>query len=52
VDPSESPTKGKLKNPRFAKKWGFSVADEFKDYDASEARRERETNEQRLEAQA
>jgi hypothetical protein len=35
LDPSESPTKGKVRNAKFAAKRGFRVSDEFKDYDSS-----------------
>ena len=35
VEPSESPTKGKIRNEAFAKKRGLKVSDEFKDYDSS-----------------
>jgi hypothetical protein len=35
LDPSESPTKGKVRNAKFAAKRGFQVSDEFKDYDSS-----------------
>lgn len=34
-DPSESPTKGKIRNAAFAKKRGFTVSDEYRDYDSS-----------------
>jgi hypothetical protein len=35
LDPSESPTQGKIRNAKFAAKRGFQVSDEFKDYDSS-----------------
>ncbi len=35
LEPSESPTKGRLKNPSFTAKRGLTVSDEFRDYDTS-----------------
>ncbi len=34
-EPSESPTKGKLKNAAFTKKRGLSLSEEYRDYDSS-----------------
>ena len=39
MEPSESPTKGKIRNHAFAKKRGFTVSDEYRDYDSSVAKR-------------
>ncbi len=39
MEPSESPTQGKIRNAAFARKRGLTVSDEFKDFDASEAKR-------------
>jgi hypothetical protein len=30
-EPSDSPTGGKIRNHRFAKKWGLTVSEEFRD---------------------
>ncbi len=35
LEPSESPTKGKIRNAKFAAKRGLTVSDEFRDYDKS-----------------
>lgn len=35
LEPSESPTKGKLRNRTFTDKRGLSVSDEYRDYDSS-----------------
>ena len=39
-EPDESPTKGKIRNAKFAAKRGLKVSDEFKDYDSSEKQKE------------
>jgi len=36
MEPSESPTKGKLRNKSFTAKRGLSVSDEYRDYDSSQ----------------
>lgn len=35
LEPDESPTKGKYKNPKFTAKRGLTVSDEFRDFDSS-----------------
>jgi len=35
LEPSESPTKGKLRNRTFTEKRGLQVSDEYRDYDSS-----------------
>lgn len=35
IEPSESPTKGKLRNAKFAAKRGLKLSDEYRDYDSS-----------------
>lgn len=35
-EPSDSPTGGKFKNERFAKKWGHQVSEEFRDLPLNE----------------
>ncbi len=35
LEPSESPTKGKLRNRSFTEKRGLTVSDEYRDYDKS-----------------
>lgn len=35
LEPDESPTKGKYKNPKFTAKRGLTVSDDFRDYDSS-----------------
>lgn len=35
LDPSESPTKGKIRNAKFAAKRGLTVSDEYRDYDSA-----------------
>jgi hypothetical protein len=35
LDPSESPTKGAIRNKKFAEKRGFQVSDQFRDWDSS-----------------
>lgn len=40
LEPSESPTKGKLRNRTFTEKRGLSVSDEYRDYDKSTKRKE------------
>lgn len=40
LEPSESPTKGKLRNKSFTAKRGLQVSDEFRDYDKSTNQKE------------
>lgn len=40
MEPSESPTKGKLRNKSFTDKRGLTVSDEFRDYDKSTKQKE------------
>lgn len=40
LEPSESPTKSKLRNKSFTAKRGLSVSDEYRDYDQSTNRKE------------
>lgn len=42
VEPDESPTRGKFRNRRFAKKYNLPLADDAKDYDASEFKQDKE----------
>lgn len=35
IEPSESPTQGKIRNAKFAAKRGLKLSDEFRDYDSS-----------------
>jgi hypothetical protein len=35
LEPDESPTKGKIRNAKFAAKRGLTVSDEYRDYDKS-----------------
>lgn len=35
LEPDESPTKGKIRNRKFAEKRGLKVSDEYRDYDSS-----------------
>ena len=35
VEPDESPTKGAIRNKKFAAKRGLTVSDNFRDYDSS-----------------
>ncbi|MEQ9634608.1 MAG: hypothetical protein RLW68_00840 [Devosia marina] len=35
LEPDESPTKGKIRNKKFAEKRGLKVSDEYRDYDSS-----------------
>lgn len=42
MEPSESPTKGAIRNEAFAKKRGLKVSDQFKDYDSSVALKAKE----------
>lgn len=44
-EPSLSPTRGKIKNHAFAAKRGFTVSEEYRDYDASARIRAREAAE-------
>lgn len=45
LEPDESPTKGRIRNPHFAKKRGLTVSDEFRDWDwKSKASNEAATN--------
>lgn len=39
-EPSESPTKGKLRNKSFTEKRGLKVSDEYRDYDKSTKQKE------------
>lgn len=39
LEPDESPTKGAIRNRKFAEKRGLTVSDQFRDYDASERSR-------------
>ena len=41
LEPDESPTKGKLRNPSFTKKRGLQVSDEYRDYDSSTKSKEK-----------
>jgi hypothetical protein len=40
MEPSESPTKGKLRNKSFTEKRGLTVSDEYRDYDKSTKQKE------------
>lgn len=40
LEPSESPTKGRLKNRSFTEKRGLKVSDEYRDYDSSTKQKE------------
>jgi hypothetical protein len=40
LEPDESPTKGRIRNRKFAEKRGLTVSDEYRDYDKSIKRKE------------
>lgn len=39
-EPSESPTKGRLRNPSFTEKRGLQISDEYRDFDSSKKPKE------------